>query len=491
MKTHLYSGAILRLLNGGLRRLIPTWCAIAMIFCGVLPTIGHAQPTPPGGGGDGFIFPTNLDSWSFSEAASTNFLSDKGYAPVSFTNIDLSKLGDIMGGFSLIMDSTNAAWLQYHSVEADGTTNLTIDSGTIVLWVSPNWASATTNNNGSGPGVPGRLIEVGSYTTNASYGWWSLFVDSGGTNLYFAAQTNSGDGAIAMYLSAPIDWATNDWHMIALTYSPTNSALYIDGQLATNGLAVTVLPGPNVLTNGFWIGSDSSGVLQSHAEFDDISSYNYPLDGHTVEGLYGSFWGYYMMNPYNIEPLLHSAPSSPGYPAGPSPWSAISGSGYLTPIATNSIGCVTSGDIWATNITAFTTNGAMAVTFTIGGGSDGVLYDVFANAALDFSTSTNMPWSWMGQGYHCVTYTITNLPSMGSCFLMLGKPTDTDGDGLSDAYEKLVSKTDPYKYDTDGDGMFDGWELAHGLNPLVNNQPYTPPATTLTIIKPTSNTQVQ
>jgi hypothetical protein len=95
----------------------------------------------------------------------------------------------------------------------------------------------------------------------------------------------------------------------------------------------------------------------------------------------------------------------------------------------------------------------------------------------------------MGQGYHCATYAITNLP--GTCFLILGKPIDTDGDGLSDAYERLVSKTNPYKYDTDGDGMFDGWEIAHGLNPLINNQPYTPPATTLTITKPTNNTYIQ
>jgi len=36
---------------------------------------------------------------------------------------------------------------------------------------------------------------------------------------------------------------------------------------------------------------------------------------------------------------------------------------------------------------------------------------------------------------------------------------DTDSDGLTDAYENLVSKTDPNNPDTDGDGVSDGDEV--------------------------------
>jgi parallel beta-helix repeat protein len=72
---------------------------------------------------------------------------------------------------------------------------------------------------------------------------------------------------------------------------------------------------------------------------------------------------------------------------------------------------------------------------------------------------------------------------------------DTDNDGLVDGYSGVVTLaayqaatghsgvddgtghvvgelsvgTDPTKADTDGDGMPDGWEVAHGLNPLVND----------------------
>jgi len=64
----------------------------------------------------------------------------------------------------------------------------------------------------------------------------------------------------------------------------------------------------------------------------------------------------------------------------------------------------------------------------------------------------------MGQGLHCVTYLLTNLPNT-SAFLILGKPTDSDADGLTDAYEGLVSKTDPMNADTDADGLLDGEEV--------------------------------
>jgi hypothetical protein len=55
---------------------------------------------------------------------------------------------------------------------------------------------------------------------------------------------------------------------------------------------------------------------------------------------------------------------------------------------------------------------------------------------------------------------LTNLPNT-ACFLILGTPLDSDGDGLTDAYELLVSKTDPHNYSTDGTGMSDGWEILY------------------------------
>lgn len=47
----------------------------------------------------------------------------------------------------------------------------------------------------------------------------------------------------------------------------------------------------------------------------------------------------------------------------------------------------------------------------------------------------------------------------------LPKIVDSDFDGLTDDYEKEVSKTDPEKKDTDDDGIDDGDEIALGLDP--------------------------
>src|SRR3569833_3620552 len=241
-------------------------------FLCLAPVLAHAQLTPPD-------WPTNISSWSFYDT--NTWTSDLGYLPLSSTNISRRNLGD---NGSLSVDTNVPAWLQYNVFEKDGWTILTVDQGTITFWFAPgSWAST---NGVTGPGDWGRLIEAGAYTTNASYGWWSLFLDPGATNVYFSAQTNSGDGATTTYLSAPVAWNTNEWHFLGLTYSPSNSALYLDGILVTNGLPVTVYPGLDVLTNGFYIGADSTGSSQAHGMFDDIYTNNYQLDAGTISNLF-------------------------------------------------------------------------------------------------------------------------------------------------------------------------------------------------------------
>src|SRR2546425_7722613 len=84
------------------------------------------------------------------------------------------------------------------------------------------------------------------------------------------------------------------------------------------------------------------------------------------------------------------------------------------------------------------------------------------------TNNTNYAWAWMGQGTNCARYTLsfTNAPS---AFLRLGTPLDSDNDGLTDAYELLISHSSPYLPDSSGDGMLDGWKVLWGLDPSVNN----------------------
>ena len=69
---------------------------------------------------------------------------------------------------------------------------------------------------------------------------------------------------------------------------------------------------------------------------------------------------------------------------------------------------------------------------------------------------------------------LSNLPPT-ACFLILGTPQDTDGDGLTDAYERLVSKTNPNNPNTLAAMVSPVWDVLLGLSPLVNQvaQPST------------------
>ena len=61
-------------------------------------------------------------------------------------------------------------------------------------------------------------------------------------------------------------------------------------------------------------------------------------------------------------------------------------------------------------------------------------------AAFAFSAGTLPPLAACGGGYYCES---------------ADDGTDTDGDGLTDAYENATG-TDPSRRDTDGDGIDDG-----------------------------------
>jgi hypothetical protein len=402
-----------------------------------------AQPAPSSKGGP-------LDSWSFKDT--TNWTDDYGDAPMSFTNIFGT---NVTGMNALVVDSASEAWLQF-AVFQDGCTNMTVDDGTVMFWFASDWTS--TSLGGTGPGAPyGPLFETGYYTSNASVGWWSIYVDQWGSNVYFSAQTNSG--LQTNYLSAPIAWTNDVFHLIAVTYSSTNTQLFLDGTNAATGPAMTIYPDNTVLSNGFWIGGASNGMAQSHGQISGVVTYNYALDSNTI---YSTFFLSSIF--YGAVPEITQAPFTPQ--AIPS-FDAVTGPGYLLVVSSNS-GCGNNANVWLTNTSAVMTNGAVNLTFTIAGGSNGLPYDVFATPALA-QPLTNGIWTWMGQGYQCCTYTIPGLTN-GDVFLVLGTPQDSYGNGLTDAYELLVLHQNPANGSKSGDGMLDGWKVLWGMtNVTINN----------------------
>lgn len=420
-------------------------------------------------------WPTNglLETWSFTN--STGWTSDHGHAPVSFTNLANSYLGN---GYSLVVDSNLPARLQYNVVETNGATNFTAGAGTVMFWFAPSWSS--TNAGGIGPGQYSRLFEAGSYTPDASVGWWSLYTDDTGNNFFFSAQTNDFSSNTVTYLSAPISWTTNYFHYVALTYGPTNTALYLDGALVTNGAGLTVYPG--ALTSGFFVGSDATGNLQAHGLFNSFATYNVPLDATNIAQIYRQQYAFYMLSPWNTAMSSSYANAQgatlwqPNFSA--NAFNIVAGSGFLQYQGTGT-SCFTSSNVWLANVAASSVSQPTVFKFDITGGYSGAWYDVFVTAALG-SSLTNSGWVWQGEGLTCNRYALQ--PGSANAFFILGTPLDSDGDGLTDAYERLVSHSDPYKVDTDLNGMPDGWQVLH-FNQTGNNPMGDPDQDGLTNLK--------
>jgi hypothetical protein len=227
----------------------------SVLLLGWLAGVAQAQMPVPNGKHTGL---TNapLASWSFRD--SVGWTGDGGQTPIAFANLAYSYLGN---GASLVVDTNVPAWLNYNLREpSTGATNLVVNgSGSLTFWFAPSWSSVGAG--GTGAGQWAQLIEIGEWTTNADVGYWGLAIDPTGENLWF----NSQDGAGNSYsLSTPIAWATNYFHFVALTYSPTNVTLYLDGQLATSDSGgLNLWPNAVVLATGVFFGSNPDGLEQA------------------------------------------------------------------------------------------------------------------------------------------------------------------------------------------------------------------------------------
>jgi len=417
---------------------------IQVILFGLCAASLRADPPSPSGG-------LALDTWSFS---TTNWLSDSGFAPFKFTN--LVNVPDGGDGNALLLDTSNTvpAYLVYKTFETDGTNELSVPTGTFSCWFNPRWSG--TNAGGAGPGAPGRLFELGAYTTNASYGWLSLYLSPDGTIVYFAGQTNNGSQGT--YLSAPVHFVSNNWYNLVLTYGPTNCAFYTNGVLLTNGTGVAYYPSAAVQSNGFSIGSSVSNVVsQARGLFDDVATYNYQVDPGTISG---DFEVYELIYGLDLDTFTGSAPSVPSVDFGV--WGVVTGPGETT-YSGAAAGCVTNTNFWLTNLVVLTNTG-VTVEFTVMGGAANTPYDLYGSSPMTSLEITNTQWYWLGQVYGCGVYTLTNQPIPNAVYL-LANTWDSDNDGLPDSYELLVSHTSPHSMFSNPDGVPEGWKVLHKLNP--------------------------
>ncbi len=378
-----------------------------------------------------------LNLWAFHP---TNLSAGFSALPLLATNVErVASWSDE----ALQIDSAQTAWLRYRESETNGHANLLCTNGTVLFWFKPNWSG--TNAGGSGPGTWARFLEVGTLTTNAAIGWWSLYLEPSGARLHLAAQANS-NGAI--FLECPVAWQSNVWHHVAVTYSPSNSALYLDGQWITNGSGISLVPGPQVRTNGFLIGSDSTGLAQMRGQMDWLQTFNEPMSAAGIANIFQA-----RQPPGWQESLVIGGESELGMGTiGEGTGLLLDGGldgGQMSAMST-----YLSNELW---LEAQPGSNALTVLLhNTGAGTNYLVYSRTNVASGEWKLEADVP------GADGTTATVVPLAGRPSLFVVAGSGLDSDGDGLPDAYERWILHTDPLNGDSNTNGVSDGFEDADG-----------------------------
>lgn len=88
------------------------------------------------------------------------------------------------------------------------------------------------------------------------------------------------------------------------------------------------------------------------------------------------------------------------------------------------------------------------------------VYDLFmtTNLSPDVAGLNLTNWTWLLRCAPGQTNLVVTNPPLSEAYFRLAKTNDLDADGLTDAFEMLVSHSYVTNADTDGDGLPDGWE---------------------------------
>ncbi|HOC56462.1 MAG TPA: hypothetical protein PKI20_12640 [Verrucomicrobiota bacterium] len=149
------------------------------------------------------------------------------------------------------------------------TLNFDPERGAIRIWYQPAWSGSWTGQ-GRGPDELARLLTLVCTNGRSSSGWWSLVVSPDGNELHVLCETNSG---AASCLSTLINWEAGSWHMLAVGYTPTNSALIVDGQVVATGNGIAALPLDAMPFTTLVVGSDLAGRNTAKGQFEQLSAF--------------------------------------------------------------------------------------------------------------------------------------------------------------------------------------------------------------------------
>ena len=147
-------------------------------------------------------------------------------------------------GTALRLSSDLPACLRFGVRQANTNGDFSVRNGTVSLWLRPDWSVG-------GPTAPASatpLAEAGTPSA-ARTGWWGWVVNPGGGEMQFLGQAR---GQQVTWLRTPVAITSNRWTHLALTWTPTNSSLFVNGLKVTNGIGVTHWPALAERESGGW-----------------------------------------------------------------------------------------------------------------------------------------------------------------------------------------------------------------------------------------------
>lgn len=355
------------------------------------------------------------------------------------------------------------------------TLQIEAEQGAFRLWYQPAASS------GSGSGQVATLLELSTSNGKASEVWWALVVSPKGDEVHLVCQTENGPESC---LKTTVNWEAGSWHMLTLGFTPTNSALYIDDQLTAVGDGLVSIPKEAAPFTSLAVGSTVAGTLPAQGQMEDLCVFS---GRKKMQQILGNVFGlsadweiatYFAslskvaaLGPISEAEIAARAALAIQRKAEREALALTEDGGGMMRMMVETTPCVTNSPLYITNTVAVldTNTASWIVTFDIQGTNSPA--DIFVTTNLLGSHITNSFWVWLERGPSCATYQYTNQVADQS-YYMLGSPLDSDFDGLTDAYENLVSRTAWDNPDTDGDGWLDGQELQNGTDPLVADQPF-------------------
>lgn len=438
---------------------IPLSLLLAALLFPWATTISNAKPRPlaPPWPSFGSVYREGFDQpYGFA----TNQVVDSGIWVEGWSGWALNRQGATVAPWAVPMVVSNSF-------------RIDPERGAIRFWYRPVYV------NGTGTGQPATLLALATQQGNTELLWWSLVVTPNGREVHLVCQTENG---LESCLQTEVDWDAESWHLLTLGFTPTNSALFIDDQLQAVGEGLATIPTELALYTRLAVGSTLTGELPAQGQIEELTVFSGRKRIQQVMGnifglsldweiglYYGSLSKTAALGPISDEEIAARKVLAEQRQAERAALGLEEDSGGMQmmlmggPVAL----CVTNSPLYITNTVAwFDTNTLWTVQFEIQGTNSPA--DIFCATNLIGNHITNSFWVWLERGPSCYTYQYTNQSPERSFYILGDSTVDSDGDGMPDAYENLVTHSNPHVWnflDSDGDGLSDAWELANGYNP--------------------------